>query len=300
MLGRQQDVPGGSGLDDLAVLHHQDPVAHLADDGQVVADEQQGGARGAAGRQDVEDLGLDGDVEGGGGLVGDDEVGLPGDRRGDEGALAQAAGELVGVLVDPQVGLGHSHLLQQGDGALALGGGQGAAGQAALAGGLALGVDDVGQAQGLGDLPADGAQRGERGQGVLEDEPDAASANGAPLGVGEAGGVLPGDLQAVGGDRGVASGQADERAGGDGLAGPRLADYADGLAGGDGQVQAVHGPHGAVVPVVSPGAGAAEGDRQAPHVDERAGGILRRGPRLRLRGRVGGRGGRGAHALLLS
>ena len=49
----------------------------------------------------LEHLGLDGDVEGGGGLVGDEHVGLVGDRHGDHRPLAHAAGELVGVLVGP-------------------------------------------------------------------------------------------------------------------------------------------------------------------------------------------------------
>src|SRR3712207_9198031 len=43
----------------------------------------------------------DGDVEGGGRLVGDEQVGLAGDRHGDHRPLPHAAGELVRVHVDP-------------------------------------------------------------------------------------------------------------------------------------------------------------------------------------------------------
>jgi hypothetical protein len=47
--------------------------------------------------QQVEDLGLDGDVERGGGLVGDEQARVAGERHGDHDALAHAAGELVRV-----------------------------------------------------------------------------------------------------------------------------------------------------------------------------------------------------------
>ena len=56
---------------------------------------------------EVEDLGLDGDVEGGGGLVGDEQLRLAGQRHGDHHPLAQAAGELVGVGVEALPGPGH-------------------------------------------------------------------------------------------------------------------------------------------------------------------------------------------------
>jgi len=49
--------------------------------------------------QQVDDLSLDGDVEGGDGLVTHDEVRLEGQGAGDADALALAAGELVGVAV---------------------------------------------------------------------------------------------------------------------------------------------------------------------------------------------------------
>ncbi len=48
----------------------------------------------------VENLGLDRDVEGGGRLVGDHELGIEGERAGDADALALAAAKLVGITVD--------------------------------------------------------------------------------------------------------------------------------------------------------------------------------------------------------
>ena len=47
--------------------------------------------------QQVEDLGLHGDVEGGGRLVGDEQVGVARHRSGDEDTLGHAAGDLVRV-----------------------------------------------------------------------------------------------------------------------------------------------------------------------------------------------------------
>ena len=49
------------------------------------------------GIQQVDDLGLDGNVQGRDRLIGDDEPGRHGKRAGDTDALALAAGELVGV-----------------------------------------------------------------------------------------------------------------------------------------------------------------------------------------------------------
>ena len=70
----------------------------MLDDGQVVGDEDVGEAELAleAG-EEVEDLGLDGFVEGADGFVEDDEAGLEGEGAGDVDALFLAAGELVGV-----------------------------------------------------------------------------------------------------------------------------------------------------------------------------------------------------------
>ena len=51
--------------------------------------------------EQVQELRLDDHVEGGGGLVGDDQVGPQRQGQGDHDPLAHAAGELVGVVVDP-------------------------------------------------------------------------------------------------------------------------------------------------------------------------------------------------------
>ena len=76
MLGVAEHLRHGAALDHLAAVHHQHPLADLADDGQVVADEQAGGVlAGQFGVQHPQHAGLDGDVQGRGRFVADDQVG---------------------------------------------------------------------------------------------------------------------------------------------------------------------------------------------------------------------------------
>ena len=95
-------LDGRAQLDQLAQVHDPDGVGHVADHGQVVGDHDVG--RGSPALLEVlhqvEDLGLDGDVEGRDRLVGHDQLGLEGQRPGQADPLALAAGELVGVAVD--------------------------------------------------------------------------------------------------------------------------------------------------------------------------------------------------------
>ena len=100
MRRRVVEAGGRRDLHDAAEIEHDDPVADLLYRGEVVGDEED--------RQrqfllevhhQVEDLGLDGDVECGDRLVGDDELGLDGEGAGDADALALPAGELVGIVL---------------------------------------------------------------------------------------------------------------------------------------------------------------------------------------------------------
>lgn len=78
--------------------HDADPVRDVPDHAQVVGDEKEGEVAVLAQvEQQVEDLRLDGDVEGGGGFVQHQQRGPDGEGAGDGDALALAAGELVGV-----------------------------------------------------------------------------------------------------------------------------------------------------------------------------------------------------------
>ena len=56
----------------------------------------------------AEDLSLDGDIERGGRLVGDQDRGVARQRHGDHDPLAHAARHLVGVLVEPLLGIGNA------------------------------------------------------------------------------------------------------------------------------------------------------------------------------------------------
>ena len=90
----------GGELDDLAEVHHRDPVAHVPHDRQVVRDEDQRQAQVALQlAQQVEDLRLDRDVERRDRLVGHDHLRLERERAGDADALALAARELVRIAV---------------------------------------------------------------------------------------------------------------------------------------------------------------------------------------------------------
>ena len=92
------DFFGRAGFDDLAEIHHHDALADVFDDGEVVRDEEIGDAALLLQvLQKIDDLGLDGDVEGADGFVADDQFGFDGQRAGDADALSLAAAEFVRV-----------------------------------------------------------------------------------------------------------------------------------------------------------------------------------------------------------
>ena len=77
-------------------MHDRDPVGDVADDADVVGDEEVGEAELVLEVvEQVDDLRLDRDVEGGDRLVGDDQLRLQRQRPGDPDPLPLAAGELV-------------------------------------------------------------------------------------------------------------------------------------------------------------------------------------------------------------
>ena len=93
---------GGGLLDDAPGIHHHHLVAHLGNHAEIVGDEQQGHAQLALeAAQEIQDLGLDGDVEGGGRLVGDEQARPADQGHGDHHALAQAPGKLMRILGEP-------------------------------------------------------------------------------------------------------------------------------------------------------------------------------------------------------
>ena len=154
-VGALHDAPG---------VHHADVVCSAGHHGQIVGDEHHGGAGLFLGHgEHVQDLGLDGHVEGRGGLVGDDDVGVVGHSHGDDHALPHAAGELVGVGVEPLLGLGDAHHAQE----------------LHRAGAYRGGVHGrVVHEQRLGHLVADGEHGREGRERVLKDHGDALAAIG--------------------------------------------------------------------------------------------------------------------------
>jgi len=96
-------------LDHLAGIQHHDLVAELRDNAEMVGNQQDGAGEVATEiAQEVEDLRLERHVERGGGLVRDEEIRLAEQRHGDRDALAHAAGELMGKIVDPPLGIGNA------------------------------------------------------------------------------------------------------------------------------------------------------------------------------------------------
>ena len=119
MVRLAQDVAHRAFLDHAPRVHDHHPLGHLRDHPHVVGDEDDRGPRLLAKRlQQVEDLGLHGDVEGGGRLVRDEDPRPAGERDGDHHPLAHAAGELMRIVVRPPPRKGDAHRVEQLDGAV--------------------------------------------------------------------------------------------------------------------------------------------------------------------------------------
>ena len=105
----------GTGLGELAGIHHDGPVACLGDHGEVMGDEDDGQTQlPAESLQELQDLRLDHHVEGSGGLITDDQARPTGKGHRDHHPLAHAAAELVGVL-HATLGTDAHHLEQLAD-----------------------------------------------------------------------------------------------------------------------------------------------------------------------------------------
>ena len=232
-----------------------------------MGDEQDGHARVRQGPQQVEDSGLDGDVQGGGGLVGDEDGRVAGHGQGDADSLELTAGELVGVgagdALEP-VALPQARAGQQ----LAHAGAQGGARRAARGVG----------AHGLADLGGDGLQRVQGRRRLLEDgahQPPARIVQDCPGGAHELDPVRPGSV-ARGSPAVRPGGEHPGRTGDDGGVG----EQAQGAERGDGLSRAglAHqrqdaARHQVEVDVGAGGTGAArEGHPEAAQAQRRPGG----------------------------
>ena len=214
-------------LDDLSAVHHDDPVGHVGDNTHVVGDEHDGGAEPVAQRQQqLEDRGLDRDVESSRRLIGNDHVGITGNRHGNDDALLLTAGQLVRVVVDTPGGIGQPDHLQQLD----------RAGTGFLLGEVAVGP------QTLDDLPTNGIDRVERGGRLLEDHRDLVTANWAELAVGHTQQLTVAELGRAP-DRCGGGQQAKNSSRAHRLARSGLTDHSDDFAGSDVEVHSVDGVH---------------------------------------------------------
>ncbi len=114
VLRRVKDPRHGAGLDDLALLHHADPVGDAPHDPQIMGDEQQGHAFVALQfGQQFQNLRLNRHIERRGGLVGDQDVGLVGQRHGDHHPLSLPTRQLMRIGVQTACRLADADTLQQ-------------------------------------------------------------------------------------------------------------------------------------------------------------------------------------------
>jgi len=215
------------------------------DDAEIVGDEQVGQLEfPLQAPQQVQDLGLDGDIQRRDGLVGDDQLRPQGQRPGNPDPLPLAAAELVGVAAHllPR----EPHLFHE-------------PGRLLVA--LPSGRDAVNQ-QRLPDGAAGAAARVERRIGVLEDHLDLAP-EGFQLLPAVAQDVLALE-QDLSGSRGL---EPDDKPAQRGLAAPALAHEAQGLPAVDGKVHPVDGLDGGL-PSADRRALDGEMLSKAPDVDE--------------------------------
>jgi hypothetical protein len=183
--------------------------------------------------QQVEDLGLDRDVERRGGLVGDQYLGLPRQGARDGDPLGHAARELVGVLGVHRPRVRQADLLEQR--------------QSDVAGPLAADPPMVTHC--LGDLVARGEHGVEAGDGLLGDVGDAAAPVAVDVRLVEGREVGPVEKARAGAHRRARGGHAQDRRDGHGLATAGLADDPQRLAGSQVEAHVVddQGPRGAEV-----------------------------------------------------
>ena len=104
-------------LDQSAEIHHGHPVRCLGNHTQIVGDEEDRHVKLAHQiLHQVDDLGLDGHIEGGCRLIGDKQLWFGGKRHGDHRPLAHTAGELEGILGEALRRVRNSHPRQHLDG----------------------------------------------------------------------------------------------------------------------------------------------------------------------------------------
>ena len=101
MAGPTENVIEGAPFHDPTVVHDHDVLGDVGDDTQIVGDHQHRHREFVLEVvHQLEDLRLDGDIERGGRFIGNQQCRAADQRHGDHGALAQAAGQFEGVVVE--------------------------------------------------------------------------------------------------------------------------------------------------------------------------------------------------------
>ncbi len=220
MPGPGTHVVRGTEFDDVTEIHHGDAAAEMFHDGEVVGDEEVSEAAFPLEiLEEIDDLGLDADVEGADGLVADDESRFHGKGPGDADALALASAERKRMAAG-MIGMEPDGFQEFGD----------ARGTRGTVWGEPVDVE------GFADGFTDGEVGIERAVGVLEDHLDLSSAA-AQIALGQGGQFLPvqADGTFVGFDE--AKDGATER----GLTAAAFTHESDGLAGIDVETDVVEG-----------------------------------------------------------
>ncbi len=224
-----EQLGGGSAFEDLACVHDHDPVTAAGDDTEIVGDEDHGHVEPRAQVVDqVEDLSLDGHVEGRCRFVGNEKLGIARQCDGDHDPLAETAGELVRVVVEPFLRSRHAYEREDLKGSF----------PRFLTRHFAV------QANGFGDLAADGHRGVERGHRVLEDHRDLVRADVPHLAFGRRDDVLVADQDAPGGDVADVRQELHDRQPDRALAAPGLTDQAQAFTLGNGERHPVDSPDG--------------------------------------------------------
>ena len=105
-------------LNDMAPVHHDDTVGNLADNAEVVSDEDDGDiVLGLQRLEQVKNGALHGDIESRGRLVSDEDVGVVNEGHGNHYSLFLSSADFVWVAVKDFLGPGEKYLLEKLDNA---------------------------------------------------------------------------------------------------------------------------------------------------------------------------------------
>ena len=168
MLRRTKDLLNAAGLYRLTAIHHQHPIGDIGHDAHIVGDKDhphrhlllQDG-------NELQNLRLDGDIQRRGWLIGYQHRRPTGERHGDHHPLAHAAGELVRIAREHLFRLGNTHLIEH----------------LFRRAQRLFAPQPLVQAQGFGNLLADGKNRIQRGHRLLKNHGQIRAAHPAHLGV---------------------------------------------------------------------------------------------------------------------